>query len=95
MKKVKETKKQHQLKSIKEKFENIKGIYEINKDYFEMINNKYIILLDDVVSSMASINECSKILKEARVNGIYIFSLGRNILPEKAENLKWISMISV
>jgi len=82
LKKLKQTKKQHDTKNFKEKYENVGGIFEINESYLNAINGKTIFLVDDVVSSMATINECSKILKEAGVKKVYVFSLGRNILPD-------------
>lgn len=83
LKKVKNIEKHHKLKNIKEKFENVKDAFSVENAYKNIIKGKIIFLIDDVVSSMASINECSKILKESGAREIYVFSLGRNILPEK------------
>lgn len=83
--KIKKTEKQHNFKgqgALQKKFENVKDAYVLNNDYSELVAGKIVILIDDVVSSMASINECSKIFRGSGVSKVYIFSLGRNILPE-------------
>jgi predicted amidophosphoribosyltransferase len=83
LKKVKETKKQHHVNNLKEKFENVRDAFSIGSLYLNQTKNKTIFLIDDVVSSMASINECSKVLKNAGAKRVYVFSLGRNILQKK------------
>lgn len=83
LEKTKSIPQQHRLKTLKEKFDNVKEVFKINNNYLKLIEGKTIILVDDVVSSTASINECSKVLKEAGAEKVYVFSLGRNILPEK------------
>ena len=51
------------------------------------------ILIDDIFSTGASVNECARILKENGAKRVYVFTLGRTIIPEKEEKKeKWISM---
>ena len=85
LKKVRKTDKQHKFGTgkFKKKFENVKGAFGINNTHLNKIKNKIIFLIDDVVTSMASINECSKMLKNGGSKEVYVFSLGRNILPRK------------
>jgi len=84
LKKVKDTEKQHSFGKgeIKNKFENIRGAFALDTDS-RKIKDKIIFLIDDVVTSMATINECSKVLKLLGAKEIYVFSLGRNILSKK------------
>lgn len=81
--KLRNTEKQHNLKNSNEKFNNVKSVFSLSTIYAKAIKNKILFLIDDVVSTMASINECSKVLKNAGAKKVYVFSLGRNILLEK------------
>lgn len=83
--KIRKTEKQHTITgkdAIKEKFGNVKGAFTLVADQISATKGKTVFLLDDVVSSMASVNECAKVLKEAGAASVFVFSLGRNILPE-------------
>lgn len=84
IKRIKEIEKQHKFKGenlIKKKFENVKNAFTIDSEIVAQLAGKTIFLIDDVVSSMASVNECARILKEVGAKEVYVFSLGRNILP--------------
>jgi len=84
LKKERDIPKQHKINKIKDKFNNVLKAYCIKKEYQDLILNKIIFLIDDVVSSTASVNECSKELKNLSAKKVYVFSLGRNILlPSK------------
>ncbi|MBI2043481.1 ComF family protein, partial [Candidatus Pacearchaeota archaeon] len=75
IKKIKETKKQKKLRGIEEKFENVKGAFGIDDKFVNDIYGKIIILVDDVINSLATVNECSKVLKESRAKNIFVFSV--------------------
>lgn len=62
LKKIKNTKQQSKL-SKEQRLENLKNSFIINKKYLKNIKNKKILIIDDVVSTWATINEVSKILK--------------------------------
>ena len=47
-----------------ERKENIKGIFSLNKFVKEDLENKNILLIDDVYTTGATIDECIKIIKE-------------------------------
>lgn len=70
--KVVNNKKQSSL-SEKERYENIKNVFKIQKS--DKINNKKIILVDDICTTSATLEECAKILKQAgarKVTGLVI-----------------------
>lgn len=70
--KIKETHPQVGL-NAKERMENIKGTFGItNKD---LIKKKNIMLVDDVVTTGATIRECSRLLKHDGAGNIYILAL--------------------
>jgi predicted amidophosphoribosyltransferase len=43
---------------------NLDKAFKINKKYVDNIDKKYIIIVDDVISTGTTINEVSKILKQ-------------------------------
>ena len=60
----------------KERMKNVKNVYKIiNK---QRINNKNIIILDDIYTTGATINECIKELIKADVNKIGVLILAKD-----------------
>ncbi len=68
------TKSQTKL-TLLERQKNILGAFAFNNSYNEKLKDKNIILLDDVVTTGATVNECIKVLREAGVNIIFTVSL--------------------
>lgn len=58
--------------------ENVKGIYAIAKGKGHYLKNKIVILFDDLVKSDSTVNECSRVLKEAGVSKVYVLALARS-----------------
>ncbi|MFC1557279.1 ComF family protein [candidate division KSB1 bacterium] len=56
----------------KEKIENVRGIFEVRSP--EEVNGKRIILVDDVVTTGATVNECSRVLAGAGAEQVMILS---------------------
>jgi len=83
--KIKDIPPQKKREKIQERYENVFGAYVLKEEYKEKIKKKIVFLIDDIVSTMATSYECSKILKENGAKKVYIFALGRNIFipPEK------------
>jgi competence protein ComFC len=78
LKRVKNTKTQH-LKKLIERFENIKGAFELNKKYEKAIKNKNIIIIDDVITTGATVFEAARTLKKAGCAKVTIISIARRI----------------
>ncbi|WP_232296915.1 ComF family protein [Candidatus Orientia mediorientalis] len=70
--KYKWTKSQTKL-AKKDRIKNINGSFKINNP--EIIKNKKIILLDDVVTTGTTVNLCSKILKSAGARSIFVLCI--------------------
>lgn len=70
IKKIKHTKKQSHL-SKKERLVNILNSFEIDKKYLKLIQDKEIIIVDDVVSTGSTANEIAKILKQNWAKKVY------------------------
>lgn len=71
--KIKETAHQARLKNKKARLENLVGTFEVRD--IEKIKNHNIILLDDVVTTGATLSEAKKILRKAGARKIIAFSI--------------------
>ena len=56
--------------------ENIKGAYELRN--MQILNDKKILLLDDVYTTGATVNECAKILSKANPSKIGVFTVAKD-----------------
>jgi competence protein ComFC len=65
--KIKETKEQNKIKNREERLQNLKDAFWVNKD---LVFNKSVILIDDVTTTGATINEIFKALKSAGVKEV-------------------------
>ena len=72
--KIKNTPPQTSLES-KERLENVKNAYAVKKP--GLINGKTILLVDDVFTTGATINECSRVLKRAGAKEVRALTLAQ------------------
>lgn len=72
LKKIKNTKTQSKLTKAERK-ENIKNAFMIKNTF--RVEGKKIILFDDIYTTGSTLNECSRILKEAKVKEIAILTI--------------------
>lgn len=77
LKKVKNNKPQSTLKATNRE-ENILGVYDINIKYLDKIQNKIILLLDDVYTTGSTVNECSKILKKYGAKKVIVLVIAKD-----------------
>ena len=62
--------------SKEERIKNLKGVFKVNdSDY---INNKNIILIDDVMTTGATISECKYILKKSGAKQIIVLTIAKS-----------------
>jgi ComF family protein len=59
--------------------ENVRNSFGVTKKYSNVIIGKNILLIDDVYTTGATINECSKVLKSALCNNITVATVARVI----------------
>ena len=59
-----------------ERQKNIQGVYELQKS--EMLKNKNILLIDDIYTTGSTVNECSKMLKQAQPKKIGVLTLAKD-----------------
>jgi ComF family protein len=60
-----------------ERHENIKGTFNISPSHREAIKGKNIVLVDDVLTTGATVNECSRILKFGGAASVHVLTLAR------------------
>ena len=63
---------------------NIKDSINLNSKYMNVIKNKNILLVDDVFTTGATVNECAKVLKLAGVASVTVVTIAR-VLPDFVE----------
>lgn len=73
--KIKNTKTQSKLNE-KQRYENIKNVFYINNN--EKIQNKKVILFDDIITTGATINECAKILKQNGAKKVTVLAIAKD-----------------
>ncbi len=74
LKQVEKSKTQHLL-NFKQRFENVKGIYKANGIPIEC---QTVLLVDDIMTSGATLNECAKMLRLEGVSKIYCVAAAKS-----------------
>lgn len=78
--KTKNTKGQHEL-SQKERKKNLKNSFKVNEKY--KINGYRILLVDDVITTGSTLNECSKMLLKSGADFVYCITLAATNLNKE------------
>ena len=73
--KIKDNKPQNSL-GQEERKQNVIGVYKIKNA--EKIQNKKILLIDDIFTTGSTANECSKMLKQVNVKNVSIFTIAKD-----------------
>lgn len=74
LRRIKYTRPQVKLKSLS-RYENIRDAFSLNTKY--VINNTHILLVDDVWTTGATMNECCRVLKQAGAKKVWAITLAR------------------
>lgn len=61
--------------SRKERHENVRGAFAVNEN--AALRDKTIVLVDDVYTSGATLNECARVLKKAGAAQVYVLTIAR------------------
>lgn len=59
---------------------NVRGAFAVNTQYRQSIKNKKILLIDDVTTTGATINECCKTLKRQQCQYVTVATLAKRVL---------------
>ncbi len=73
VKKIRHTPKQNSVEHREERLRNLVGAFSVSN--ISLIKNKKIIIIDDVVTTGATVNEARKILLENRATSVHVFAI--------------------
>ncbi len=76
LQKSKKTKDQMRLNG-KKRLSNVKSAFNINKKYLNYLKGKNILLIDDILTTGSTINECAYTLKKSGAKDINVLCLAR------------------
>ena len=63
--------------NYKERGKNVHGAFEVNPDHLVTIEGKTILLIDDVYTSGATLNECARVMKKAQAAAVNVLTIAR------------------
>ena len=64
-------------KNAKDRHKNVAGAFDINSAYCTLLKDKAVILIDDVFTTGATLEECAKVLKSGGAKTVHILTLAR------------------
>ena len=73
--KIKDNKPQSEMKQDTRK-NNVSGVYKVSNK--EKINNKKVLIVDDIFTTGSTVDECAKVLKENNAQSIGVFTLAKD-----------------
>lgn len=76
LKKIKDNPAQSSTKDRKKRAENVAGVYMVIDD--SIVKDKYILLIDDVVTTGSTLSECARMLQKAGAKEVYCAALARH-----------------
>ena len=65
--------------SKEERFLNVMDAFKVNNKFKDSVKGKNILIIDDVCTTAETINQCAKVLKEAKAKSIFGLVLARDI----------------
>ena len=66
----------------KQRLKNVKGIFSLNSKYADFISGKNILIVDDVITTGATLSECARILKKKKTAVVNAVTLAKTIPGE-------------
>jgi ComF family protein len=67
-----------------ERQKNVKNAFVVHPKRAESLKGKTVILIDDVYTTGATVNECTKVLLKAGVSAVNILTLARVVKPQRS-----------
>jgi ComF family protein len=61
--------------SLRERIRNVEGAFKIERP--ELVRGRTILLIDDVTTTMSTLENCAKVLKEAKAKAVWCLTLAR------------------
>ena len=76
LKKIKDNPAQSGTDSTKERLSNVSGVYALNDN--AEVSGKTVLLVDDIVTTGATLSECARVLRKEGVARVYAVTLARH-----------------
>lgn len=76
---VRYTKPQMRMKR-EERLKNVKRVFAVREEKEEILRHKTVLLIDDVVTTGATVNACAQVLKRAGAKEVRVLSLAKTVL---------------
>jgi ComF family protein len=76
--KVKNITAQADLKK-EQRLKNVQNAFKLNSEYAEAIKGKRVLLIDDVITTGATISECCKVIAKAKPAKIFILTIAKRV----------------
>ena len=71
--------------TLKERFENMKGVFELDKRY--ILKFKKVLIIDDVFTTGATVSEASRTIRKASPDRIYVLTAGKRLMRREDYNI--------
>jgi competence protein ComFC len=72
---------QMEIKNYQKRIENVKNIFSLRPDFDKiMLRNKIVLLVDDIATTGATLQECTKVLKENGVKKVFAVVAARQMI---------------
>ncbi len=78
LKKIKDTKKQARS-SFQQRLSNLSDCFRVESPYRDFVKNKTILIIDDVISTGSTLNECAKTLKASGAKQVIGVALAQSL----------------
>jgi len=76
-------KKQHQCSGMAERKANVRGLYAVTNP--SAVPGRHVILVDDVLTSGATMRECARVLREAGARSVTGVALARTVRAQEGD----------
>lgn len=81
LRRIKATESQGKRKRA-ERIANMKGVFQVTPACAALVKNATIVLVDDVVTTGATVNACAKVLLQSGAKAVHVVSVARTTLSE-------------
>lgn len=81
LRRVRATPSQGAMPSAKARRRNMRGAFQVSESYQTEIRNRAILLVDDVLTTGATVDACARVLKRAGATKVHVLALARVVRP--------------